>query len=257
MIKLTAFIGLIAAVAIANLAAAASLTLSSHEQRTALIELYTSEGCSSCPPAERWLSRLQDDPRLWIQIVPLAFHVDYWNYLGWRDRFADARFSQRQGDYQQHDYLKTIYTPAVMKNGREWRGWSYSDIPLSTHEDRAGILKATIGDEKSSAQFIPVYRGQSRLMLNVALLGSHLSTRVAAGENAGKILRHDFVVLNFHQFIQVSQDGQFRWKLPGLLKNARQDTSAIALWVTAVNDPTPRQATGGWIKSRKRSTLSD
>ena len=87
MIKLTAFISLIATAAIANHATAASLTLSSQEQRTTLIELYTSEGCSSCPPADRWLSRLKDDPRLWKQIVPLAFHVDYWNYLGWRDRF--------------------------------------------------------------------------------------------------------------------------------------------------------------------------
>jgi len=248
MIKLTVFIGLIAAVVIANHAAAASLTISSQEWRTTLIELYTSEGCSSCPPAERWLSRIQDDPRLWKQIVPLAFHVDYWNYLGWRDRFADARFSQRQDAYQQHDYLRTVYTPGVMKNGREWRGWSYGDIPKSTHEDQAGILKATIEDEKASAQFIPVHRGQSRLMLNVALLGSHLSTRVAAGENAGKILRHDFVVLNFQQFTQASQDGQFRWKLPGLLKSARRDTSAIALWITAVDDPTPLQAAGGWIK---------
>ena len=249
MIKLTAFISLIATAAIANHATAASLTLSSQEQRTTLIELYTSEGCSSCPPADRWLSRLKDDPRLWKQIVPLAFHVDYWNYLGWRDRFADARFSRRQGDYQQHDYLHTVYTPGVMKNGREWRGRSYDDdIPPSTHADQAGILKITIGDDDASAEFIPTHHGPSRLMLNIALLGSDLSTHVAAGENAGKILKHDFVVLDFQQFTQAGQDGQFRWKLPGLLKSARQVTAAIALWVTAVDDPTPLQATGGWIK---------
>ena len=248
MMKPTAFIILIVAVVIANHAAAASLTLSSQELRSALIELYTSEGCSSCPPADRWLSRLKDDPRLWKQIVPVAFHVDYWNYLGWRDRFADARFSKRQGEYQQHDYLQTAYTPGVMKNGREWRGWPNGDIPLSRHEDQAGILKITIGDDKASAEFIPANRGLSRLMLNLALLGFHLSTHVAAGENAGKTLRHDFVVLDFQQFTQASQGGRFRWTLPGLLKSARQDTSAIALWVTAVDDPTPLQATGGWLK---------
>ena len=248
MIKLTAFIGLITAVVIANHAAAASLTFSSQEQRTALIELYTSEGCSSCPPADRWLSRLKDDPRLWKQIVPVAFHVDYWNYLGWRDRFADARFSKRQVEYQQHHYLQTVYTPGVMKNGREWRGWSYGDIPLFSHVDQAGILKITIGDENAGAEFLPAHRGLSRLTLNLALLGSDLSTRVATGENAGKILRHDFVVLDFQQFTQAGQDGQFHWKLPGLLKRPRQEKSAIALWVTAVGDPTPLQAAGGWLK---------
>jgi hypothetical protein len=248
MIKPTALISLIAALVIANHAAAASLTFSSQEQRTALIELYTSEGCSSCPPADRWLSRLKDDPRLWKQIVPVAFHVDYWNYLGWRDRFADARFSKRQGEYQQHHYLQTVYTPGVMKNGREWRGWSYGDIPLFSHVDQAGILKITIGDENAGAEFLPAHRGLSRLTLNLALLGSDLSTRVATGENAGKILRHDFVVLDFQQFTQAGQDGQFHWKLPGLLKRPRQEKSAIALWVTAVGDPTPLQAAGGWLK---------
>jgi len=248
MIKSTVFIILIAAVVIAHHAVAASLILTSQEQRTALIELYTSEGCSSCPPADRWVSRLKDDPRLWKQIVPVAFHVDYWNYLGWRDRFADARFSKRQEDYQQHHYLQTVYTPGVMKNGREWRGWPKGDIPMSRQEDQAGILKITIGDDNASAEFLPAQRGRSRLTLNLALLGSDLSTRVAAGENAGKILRHDFVVLDFQQFTQASQGGQFRWKLPGLLKRTRQDRSAIALWVTTVDDPTPLQATGGWLK---------
>jgi hypothetical protein len=248
MIKPTAFISLIAAVVIANHAAAASLTLSSQEQRTILIELYTSEGCSSCPPADRWLSRLKDNPRLWKHIVPVAFHVDYWNYLGWRDRFADARFSKRQGEYQQHHYLQTVYTPGVMKNGREWRGWSYGDIPLSSHAEQAGILKITIGDDNAGAEYLPAHHGLSRLILNLALLGSDLSTRVATGENAGKILRHDFVVLDFQQFTQAGQDGRFRWKLPGLLTRSRQEVSAIALWVTTMDDPTPLQATGGWLK---------
>jgi hypothetical protein len=248
MIKPTAFISLIATIVIANHAAAASLTLSSQGQHTTLIELYTSEGCSSCPPADRWLSRLKDDPRLWKQIVPAAFHVDYWNYLGWHDRFADARFSKRQGEYQRHGYLKTVYTPGIMKNGREWRGWRNGDIPLSRNVDQAGILKITIEDDNASAEFIPARRELSRLTLNLALLGSHLSTRVAAGENAGKILKHDFVVMDFQQFTQSSRGDQFRWQLPELLRGASQDTSAIALWVTAVDDPTPLQATGGWIK---------
>ena len=69
-------------------ASAASLQASSGEKRVTLVELYTSEGCSSCPPAEAWMNQLQDDPRLWREIVPVAFHVDYWDYIGWPDRFA-------------------------------------------------------------------------------------------------------------------------------------------------------------------------
>jgi hypothetical protein len=248
MIKLIAFIGLIAAMAAANAASAASPTFSSTRQRTLLIELYTSEGCSSCPPADRWLSRLKDDPRLWKQIVPVAFHVDYWNYLGWRDRFADARFSKRQSDYKQHDYLQTVYTPGVMKNGREWRGWPAIAIPASSAEDKTGVLKTTLRDDSSLAEFIPDHRYRSSLVLNVALLGFDLSTRVAAGENAGKLLRHDFVVLNFQQFTQAPQDGRFLWKLPRLLNGMAKDASGIALWVTRADDPTPLQATGGWLK---------
>lgn len=61
--------------------------------------------------------------------MPVAFHVNYWNHLGWRDRFADARFAARQSDYLRRDYLQTVYTPGVMKNGREWRGWACMSIP--------------------------------------------------------------------------------------------------------------------------------
>src|SRR5213592_2728274 len=68
------------------------LTFQSSGKQTALIELYTSEGCSSCPPAETWLSRLKESPGLWKDFVPLAFHVDYWDYLGWGDPWANKSF---------------------------------------------------------------------------------------------------------------------------------------------------------------------
>ena len=248
MTKLTAFISLIAAVIMANDAVAANWIFSSDEQRAVLIELYTSEGCSSCPPAERWLSRLKDEPRLWKRLVPVAFHVDYWNYLGWRDRFADARFSQRQSDYERHDYLQTVYTPGVMKNGREWRGWPNSDIPSSAAEEKAGVLKATLRNDNAIVEFTPNRRYQSSLLLNIALLGFDISSHVAAGENAGKILRHDFVVLGFRQFRQAPHDGRFRWEPSGLFNGIAQDPSGIALWVSTEDDPTPLQATGAWLK---------
>jgi len=248
MTKLSVFISLVAAALIANEASAASRIISSTGQRAVLIELYTSEGCSSCPPADRWLSRLKDEPRLWKLIVPVAFHVDYWDHLGWRDRFAQTRFSKRQSDYQRHDYLQTVYTPGVMKNGREWRGWRDGEIPIPTDRDNAGILKAGLHNDNTVVEFMPARRYRSPLVLNIALLGFDLSTRVGAGENAGKTLSHDFVVMDFRQISQAPQDGRFRWKLPQRFNTLVQEASGIALWVTAGDDPTPLQTTGGWLK---------
>lgn len=73
-----------------------ALEFASSEQRTTVVELYTSEGCSSCPPADRWISSLRDDPRLFKTLLPLVFHVDYWDRLGWPDPYARKAFSQRQ-----------------------------------------------------------------------------------------------------------------------------------------------------------------
>src|SRR5271154_4189044 len=92
-------------------ASGAPIEFHSPERQVALLELYTSEGCSSCPPAETWLSGLKDAPGLWSNFVPLAFHVDYWDYLGWKDKWANQQFSERQRDYASLWAAKNIYTP--------------------------------------------------------------------------------------------------------------------------------------------------
>src|SRR5258708_5201471 len=98
-------------------AQAEPLTFQSALEQTALLELYTSEGCSSCPPAETWLSRMKESPGLWKDFVPVAFHVDYWDYLGWRDLWATRGFSDRQRAYAGHWQSKSIYTPCFVLNG--------------------------------------------------------------------------------------------------------------------------------------------
>src|SRR5580765_3864389 len=87
--------------------------------RPHLVELYTSEGCSSCPPADDWLRRLPAS----AGVVALAFHVDYWDYLGWRDRFADPRYSKRQQAQAGHDRASGVYTPQIVLDGHAWSGW--------------------------------------------------------------------------------------------------------------------------------------
>jgi len=84
---------------------------------TSLIELYSSQGCSSCPPAERWVSNLLNHEKLWIDFVPIVFHVDYWNQLGWHDPFSKPAYSERQLNYYQQRSISSVYTPGVILNG--------------------------------------------------------------------------------------------------------------------------------------------
>ena len=95
-----------------------TLTFQSGELQTTFIELYTSEGCSSCPPADRWLSQLKDDPTLWQDKVPIAFHVDYWDYIGWKDSLALPGNTQRQGQYKAENKIGFVYTPGFVINGQ-------------------------------------------------------------------------------------------------------------------------------------------
>src|SRR4029434_8268682 len=102
---------------------AQELRFQSSAKQTALIELYTSEGCSSCPPAEAWLSQLKADPGLWTSFVTVAFPVDYWDNRGWRHRLSAAKFTARQRASGVEWGGDSLYTPAFAVNGREWRGW--------------------------------------------------------------------------------------------------------------------------------------
>ncbi|MGB0866623.1 MAG: DUF1223 domain-containing protein, partial [Granulosicoccaceae bacterium] len=102
---------------------AAEQSFESSVEQVQLIELYTSEGCSSCPPADKHLSRLMSDEGLWRERIPLAFHVDYWDYIGWEDPFAQRQFSNRQRTHQITGAVRSIYTPGWVVDGKEWRGF--------------------------------------------------------------------------------------------------------------------------------------
>src|SRR5215831_9028607 len=131
-------------------------TYESGETQNSLLELFTSEGCSSCPPAEKWLSALKSSQDLWKKIVPIAFHVDYWDHLGWRDRFAKPDFTQRQQRYAAAWGGDSVYTPGFAVNGREWRGWFGGGGGLRSSSEKIGKLGVTLsGDGKVAAIFVP------------------------------------------------------------------------------------------------------
>lgn len=230
---------------------AAEQRFASTENRTSLIELYTSEGCSSCPPAERWLGELRDSPGLWRDFVPVAFHVNYWDRLGWPDRFASREATQREHAYAAAWGSNSVYTPCFVRDGVEWRTRTRS---LAAATEKCGILAATVApDGIVRVQFSPTMpsavRANDKLEVYVALLGSGLSSRVTAGENRGETLRHEFVVLAFDKrpLTDSSEIHTAEFTLPRS-KITDAPRRALALWVTRRGDLAPLQAVGGWLQ---------
>ncbi len=223
-------------------------TFSSPETRVSIVELYTSEGCSSCPPAENWLNMFKDDKRLWKEFIPLAFHVDYWNYIGWPDRFASPDFSNRQRRYATENNLSTVYTPGVLLNGREWRAWYYKRPLALDRSNNVGKLSIKVKDDQVSAEYVSD-RTEGDAFLNVAILGFDLETEVQAGENRGKKLQHNFVVIGYKRtpMIKSTEGFSLSLKLPKTSETAPK--TGIAAWIDNGSTLTPLQATGGWLAS--------
>jgi hypothetical protein len=215
------------------------LVLNSGTSQVTLLELYTSQGCSSCPPAERWLNEFTDSDRLWTHIVPVAMHVDYWDYLGWQDPYASPANTERQRSYAQHNRARAVYTPGMFVNGREWRGWTYRLSPRASGRE-PGVLSASIENGQLHTSF-PV--DDSELELHVAVLGFDIATPVKRGENRNKTLQQEFVSLAYT--IHRSMDGQ--WSVPVPEATQPAGRYGIALWVSTAGNPVPLQATGGWL----------
>jgi hypothetical protein len=220
-------------------------TFESGAAQTTLLELFTSEGCSSCPPAEKWLSTLKSNPDLWKKIVPVAFHVDYWDRLGWRDRFAKPEFTSRQQHYAATWGGDSVYTPGFVVNGKEWRNWfGGNSIPASSTS--VGVLRLSLGnDGKLAATFVPTTMHSRALTLNVALLGNNLESDVKRGENSGRKLRHDFVVLYLVQTEMVKESNRWNGSVAVPARSGNDKPDAVAAWIT--ENGTPIQATGGWL----------
>lgn len=228
--------------------AAEETVVRSKNTQVNLLELYTSEGCSSCPPADRWIKRFADDKNLWEDIVPMAFHVDYWDYLGWRDRFASPDHANRQREYAAGWRSDTIYTPGFVLNGHDFGGWRNGSVTNELGEEVVGVLKVTYDGGAASVVFEPEHDGWEALDAHVVLLGFGLASDVTAGENSGKKLHHDFVVLTYNNGVLRRADN---YRAPIELKTDHDTTPsrlAIAAWVSASKDPKPIQAVGGWIK---------
>ncbi|MCU7914666.1 MAG: DUF1223 domain-containing protein [Candidatus Thiodiazotropha sp. (ex Gloverina cf. vestifex)] len=228
--------------------AAEPLRFESPTERVNVIELFTSHGCSSCPPADAWLSRFTDNPDLWRQVVPLAFHVDYWDYLGWQDRFASSSFSQRQRDYRQAGGLGSVYTPGVLVNGEEWRGWYRGRALPSASSEEVGRLTLSVEPDRHAViEFSPEHdRSTAGLRANLAVLGIGIKSDIGAGENRGRSLEEDFIVLGHAATSSLTAQNTWQLAWPSLKKNSAIRYAVVA-WLSYDDNPAPLQATGGWL----------
>ena len=175
--------------------------VSSGPTTVSVAELYTSEGCDSCPPADKWFSSLNAKKD---GVVPLAFHVDYWDYIGWKDRFANAAYGERQRESVRRQGGRTSYTPQIMVNGQDQRSWSdQSRFSSSLQAIAARMPRANLALEFSAVTAgldialtatLPQVPDRADAAVFVAITENNLSNRVTAGENRGVTLKHDHVV---------------------------------------------------------------
>jgi hypothetical protein len=184
----------------------------SPQTTTALVELYTSEGCDSCPPADRWLSSLATKGYVPERVVPIALHVDYWDYIGWKDPYAREAFSARQRKMAKLARAAMVYTPQVLLQGQDFRQWREgSDLGAAFSQAVAKInarpAKARISlllDARQKEAFTVEARAelldalqQADAALYLGAYENKLVSEVKAGENRGRTLPHDYVVLQW------------------------------------------------------------
>jgi len=204
--------------------AAPACVAQSGEQRAVLLELYTSEGCNSCPPADRRLSQFKSQAAYAGRVVPLAFHVDYWDRLGWVDRFASPLHTRRQQVMADLARSRLVYTPQFLRNGRDWRS---GGSPLDgLGETRPGAVIAlelgpASGGHLSVGGEVRVAAAIAVVEVWLALYENNLESQVRAGENAGKTLRHDYVVRRLIGPLTPDKEGRL---------SLRQDIAFDAGW---------------------------
>lgn len=235
----------------------------------AVVELFTSQGCSSCPPADALLAKLaREYATAGNKVLPLTFHVDYWNRLGWTDPYSDAAFTARQRAYAKAMRSRSVYTPQMIVNGQ------YGFVGSNERSARryiSGVLKQAptvkvevnarylAEDEKVEAQF-HVEGANETHQLNIAIVEAEVGNAVPRGENAGEELTHTNVVrvlrtvdLAQKQDLSSKQQGSVVIDLPKNFDNSELDNDSLKV-VAYVQEKTSFQIVGAQRSAVKLST---
>jgi len=186
----------------------------------AVVELFTSEGCSSCPPADAVVAKIEKEST-GKPIYILAFHVDYWNRLGWKDVFSSAEYSHRQNQYANWLHLESVYTPQVIVNGKtEFVGSEEGTLrsAIKTSLQTAAIAQITLSDIKiDGAKAKLQYQAQgntANTVLLLAVVQKSAQTKVERGENGGRTLSHVQIVRSLTNLPLKANDGSASIQLP-------------------------------------------
>ncbi len=228
---------------VANASVASSWSVESPSEQAYLLELFTSQGCSSCPPADAWLSRLKQDPGLFDRVVPVAYHVTYWDYLGWKDAFGHTGHDVR------HRSMAAVvgagvYTPGVFLQGKEWRSWRRARKgPQGTTGSDVGVLHVMGTENVVKVTFTPnhisVY-DHPRVYMTYLRSGQ---TNILSGENRSRDLRYDFIAGQVHtkplDWSHSVWSATFDFSVP-------LGAEAVAVWVED-GDNMYIQSTGGFL----------
>ena len=230
-------------------AEAQTLVASSGKNHVQLVELFSSESCSSCPPADEWVSGLKDRSGLFTRFVPVVFHVDYWNHPDCKDEFSSNDMTRRQQRLAQTWSQPAVYTPGFIVDGKEWRGWRESTLP---REERPSsielkVFKETDGNYSVQAEGL---RSGTSYSIRIAKLGLGIVSKIASGENSGKTLTHDFVVLDWKtKAVSDGKDSKVRFDAFATLdKKKTASKFAVVAWIEKTNSPAPLQAAGALLK---------
>lgn len=235
--------------AAAHMASSAAMTCEarSPEHTVALLELFTSEGCSSCPPADRWLQSLKGKGFGLDKVVPLSLHVDYWDSIGWKDPYAQPRFSDRQREYARQRRAASVYTPQVVLAGNDLRTWGDAELSrtvgsLAGKPAGARILLdgSTVGSAvriRADAQWLagtstPTSNAHAGApQLHLVVFESGLKSPVTRGENSGATLTHDYVVRHWQDPTPLSQGKASVSQIVSLAEPGNRRTLGVAAFV--------------------------
>jgi hypothetical protein len=236
MRRISALAILMVAVVSVCMAMLAKTTDAAVPRKAVVVELFTSEGCSSCPPADELLGRLRRELSAKnVEVIPLGFHVDYWDGLGWKDRFSSAKFTQRQEQYAQALKVEGPYTPEMVVDGAVEFVGNDAGRAQSTIRQQASQLEtaqvkiATAGTDQLSIQVKgPAGSSNSNALVMLAITEDNLTTQVGSGENGGRTLHHAAVVRELRQ-VGTLHDGGIETTVPLKLEKdwKRNDLHAV------------------------------
>lgn len=212
---------------------------------TKLLELYTSQGCSSCPPIEKWINSFDKKAPTFQKFIPIVFHVDYWDYLGWKDKFSKRKYSNRQRFIARRWNSKSIYTPGLVLNGQEFRANNKALLTPAQKAPRIQLNVRKIENDLFEAKL--TVNKKNKLKFSHCVLMLHdFEQQITEGENVGRKLHHDFVIIDWQQKGIENNVQAFKLRIKKDFRNFK--ALSVAAWLEDQRG-VPVQAVGGYLNN--------